>query len=349
MTYCRLLTWLATDESIGELAPSLREKLIALCRLHDNQTTYTLNPLIGLEYHHGPDKTMDVSFKGGIEMLQLQALEANFKHQRLSNFLHQQSALGVADIDNIWVEYDHTPKGYTIAALFQRFCPSPEADTHAKELIESYLAAISGQRPLGHGSSRSLAVLCKLFGMPDYLGVLMRSNDNCVKFVCQIDDHTQGALAQLLCDYFPAIANSDGLHHENIASTINAYVSKATAKISIDINLDDDIFLPRFCLEIHPPRNSPVGHRARVDEAGCTEVIRLLEQLRIPRTLNTSLMNLMGQYPSGKKRLERLWSTNHEYLYSSYYHAKACLMPESKSLKSYIMHEYFDQEHLPLK
>ena len=185
--------------------------------------------------------------------------------------------------------------------------------------------------------------------MPDYLGFLLRSNDNCVKFVCQIDGQMQGALVQLLSDYFPAIVNSDGLQVENIASSINAYASRATAKISIDINLSCDIFLPRFCLEIYPPRDSPVGHRARVDEAGCTEVIRLLEHLRMPQTLKTSLISLMGQYPSGKKRLERLWSTNQEYLYSSYYHAKACLMPGRKSLKSYIMHEYFDQEHLPLR
>lgn len=343
MTYRRLLAWLATDQCIHGHTHSLSANLMTLCGLHDNAGTSVTDPLIGLEYHHGREEVVDIAFKGGVEMLQLPHLQNTTDYHHLCDFLHRQSRLDVVDKSNIWVEYDHSPSGYQIAALFQGFRRANAASVDPHQLIDNYLTTLKGNASSRNRSSQCLAMMCELFGIPDFLGVMLRDSDDVVKLVCQIHAQMHSGLTRLLSDHFAEIIASNGLGPDELIGGIDAYASTATAKISLDINLKDDVFLPRLCLEIHPPRHSAIGHRGRIEDSGLIQISTILDHLGISQNLKLSVFGLLQQYPSGKKRLQNFWPGNQEYLYSSYYHAKACMTLGSTSVKSYILHEYLDE------
>lgn len=153
-----------------------------------------------------------------------------------------------------WLEFDQLPQeGLLLAGVFQAcFCIDRRCLTAKKQFLQhiSQVGCLSINETF---SSKAIKLVLDCFGVPRWTGFMVGRN-NVLKLVCPID----GIPANILHKFCSKAKLLELLPYRDTRSfefckTLTELKNDISVALSVDIDIENDMVLPRICFEIFGP------------------------------------------------------------------------------------------------
>ena len=338
MSYTTLCSWLETGEAIGTATQLTGERLNSYSAIFDQLAVVDGHkPFLGLEYHHDSADKMDLSLKGGFELFDLNDLRYPNWLMTLIKSLKDNVASTNLDGNIFYVEFDQGLKGFSLAGFFRSFgsqCSGGKAAIHYP--ATDYLELFDNLRGCDSKSSKCLASFLSEIGQPDWVGVMARGG-NVVKLIASLTQNNIETTKAFCSKYFGKIFNTRGICLDATFFEIQECLPQSKLRVSLDLDLGRDIFLPRFSMEMGP---ATAGKEAK---AWPDTIENLMDCIKISRNHMSEFKTIFAILPKGVKRPTALFSGDLEKLYCFYYHLKANITLSRSTIKSYIGAHYLKE------
>jgi hypothetical protein len=339
MSYTTLCHWLETDEVTGTVTQLTADRLNSYSDIFDQLTAVDGHkPALGLEYHHDSGDEMDLSLEGGFELFDLNDIRYPEWLMALIGTLKANADSAKPTNNSFYVEFDQGNDGFSLAGFFRSFgAQEGDGKTTNQHPATEYLELYDKFCGCNSRSSKCLAsFICKI-GHPDWVGVMARGG-NVVKLIAPLhEDNIETAKAFCL-NHFGALFNPSCISIDSTFLEIQECLAQSVLRLSVDLDLDHDIFLPRLSLEVGP--TITVGEEA---EAWPESVMRLMNCLQISNKATSDFQRIFKILPRGIKRQSGFISGDLEIMYCRYHHLKASTTLNGSTIKSYMGAHYLKE------
>ena len=331
MSYISLCKWLGTEEETGVITLLSAERLDSYSKIFNQLISIDSHrPFLGLEYHHDSGNELDVSLKGGFELFELK--DIGYPEWLIALTSSIENSLNTTNLEEkvFFAEFDQGSEGFSLAGFFTNFF-TQGGDNKALNVhpVMGCLELFDKFRSCDSKSSSCLTEFLKEIGDPSWVGLMSRGG-NVVKLVAYLNEINIDRAEQLCTKYF---VNIFGANLISIASTfeeIKASLTHSAMRLSLDLDLDRDIFLPRFSLEV---ATRTYGKEAKEWPLSVT---RLMDCLQISKSASSDFKRIFNMLPKGIKRPSNPLTADLEILYCQYNHLKISVTSNATTIKSYI-------------
>jgi hypothetical protein len=228
------------------------------------------------------------------------------------------------------VEFDQGAQGYCIAGFFQQ-CQFSDGhqQTRFHALVER-LGRITNLKQSNLIGCSCLEQFSYQVGSPVQIGFMMR-NASIIKLVGPpICNENIVGTKEFARHYFGKLLRDLGLEIDFLFGTLSDSMTWFNSRISIDLDLMYDRFLPRLSLEIFRKEQ-------RADDYSSAICFRaLLEKLGTSSSAIRASVALHSKLPYGEKRPVYFWSADMETMWIRTNHIKVSFDINGVSVKSYV-------------
>ena len=331
MSYTSLCKWLETEEGTGVITRFSAERLSSHSKIFNQLTSIDSHrPFLGLEYHHDSENELDVSLKGGYELFELKDIEYPQWLLDLAGRV-ENNLIATNPVEEVfYVEFDQGSEGFSLAGFFKRFfTQGGDGEALNADPVMGCLELFDKFRGCDSKSSSCLAEFLNEIGVPSWVGFMSRGG-NVVKLVAHLNEININRAGQLCAKYFANIFDANFISIASTFDEIKASLTHSAIRLSLDLDLDRDIFLPRFSLEV---ATRTYGKEAKEWPLSVT---RLMDCLQISKSAASDFKRIFNMLPKGIKRPSNPITADLEILYCQYNHLKISVTSNATTIKSYI-------------
>jgi hypothetical protein len=338
MSYTTLCQWLKTEESTGLATQLTAERIASYSKIFDQLAVIDGHqPSLGLEHHHDLANELDLSLKGGLELLKLKDIRYPRWLIDLARSMEDNIDFTKLRENTFYVEFDQGPDSFSLAGFFRSFSAlGGDGETTSYQPAMDYLALLDKFRGCDSKSSQCLSEFVNNIGYPAWIGVMTRGG-NVVKLIALLSKHNIETAKTFCSNSFSQVFNDSCISIDTMFLEIQECLPQLAIRVSLDLDLDRDIFLPRFSLEVAPA----MAGKEAMDWP--QSLIRLMDCLQISNNATSDLQKLFKILPRGIKRPTNFMSGEVEKLYCSYYHLKTSTTSSGSTIKSYIGAHYLKE------
>ena len=330
MSYITLCKWLGTEEETGVITLLSAERLDSYSKIFNQLISIDSHrPFLGLEYHHDSGNELDVSLKGGYELFELKDIVYPQWLIALARYV-ENNQISSNPVEYFYVEFDQDSEGFSLAGFFKSFLTQGgDGEALNADPVMGCLELFDKFRGCDSKSSSCLAEFLNEIGVPSWVGFMSRGG-NVVKLVAHLNEININRAGQLCAKYFANIFDANFISIASTFDEIKASLTHSAIRLSLDLDLDRDIFLPRFSLEV---ATRTYGKEAKEWPLSVT---RLMDCLQISKSAASDFKRIFNMLPKGIKRPSNPLTADLEILYCQYNHLKISVTSNATTIKSYI-------------
>lgn len=337
--YTTAVQWLLESRHASLITAGASGKLQTLCRLFDQVASIEGHRTeLGFERHNDGSDRIDFFARGGTSMLQLNGITYPAWRDEVIQHLKQQTSPDGTFLfpPFFHLEFDEAETGYRLAGIFQNCWPLCSLDPAvALNAIAAYLEKTNLFDKALLRRCRCLIAFTKTFGIPCSFGIMDR-HQNILKVAAQLNSIDAFTLESFATKHFEGVFNQADEQICNTVSAITKYLINGPIWINLDIDINDDKFLPRFSYELISP-----GGKPRTD---FSSVLTCLDNYRLRSESRKCIEATIDKLPFGYKRNNILLGKN-ETIFGWFNHAKISIQGGGVECKSYFGISYAEDQN----
>ena len=310
MSYTSLCKWLETEVGAGIITRLSAERLSSYSKILDQLSSIESHrPFFGLEYHHDSGNELDVSLKGGFELFELK--DIGYPEWLIALTSSIENSLNTTNLEEkvFFAEFDQGSEGFSLAGFFTNFF-TQGGDNKALNVhpVMGCLELFDKFRSCDSKSSSCLTEFLKEIGDPSWVGLMSRGG-NIVMLLANLNEGNIKEAEKLCAKYFINIFGTNSISIASTFEEIKASLIHSFIRVSLDLDLDHDIFLPRFSLEVSTKSS------AKEAKNWPLKVMRLMDCLQISKSASFDFERMYNKLPKGIKRPSNPITADLEILY----------------------------------